>query len=178
MQASLVTRVRCLAGPIGFAAVALGMLASVRADDAGPERTPTPARTAVLVRAPTEQVRATVVDWSGYRGIRRYSPYYAPYYSPGYSVYRPYYYGNYAYRPWYARPYAYAYGYPGYAPPYYRYPTYAYSAYALYGPHAWGGFYPPPVVAAPFAAPPVVVAPQVSSTEAGTAADYVGCFYW
>ena len=176
MPASLVTRRRYLVGAFGIAAVALGMLASVRADDAPPERMPTPARTAVLVRAATEQVQATAVDWSGYRGIRRYSPYYAPYYAPGYAFYRPYY-GNYAYRPWYARPYAYAYGYPGYAPPYYRYPTYAYSGYALYGPYAWDGFYRPPIVVAPFA-PSSVVAPQVSSTAAGTTADYVGCFYW
>ncbi len=135
-----------------------------------------PARTAVLARSADEpHVPVREVDWSGYRGIRRYSPYYYP----AYAGYAPYYYGNYAYRPWYARPYAYAYGYPGYAGPFYRgwYPRFGYPAvgYPAYAPYAWGGFFAPPVVG-PFV--PAVVGPQVSSTGSAVATDYVGCYYW
>lgn len=109
-------------------------------------------------------------DWSGYRGIRRPSPYYYPAYAP----YPPFYYGHYAYRPWYARPYAYAYGYPAYAPPIYGPPIYGPRWYGYYGyaPYAWGGFYPPAVAA------PMWVSPQVSWTAPAAAADYAGCFYW
>lgn len=175
MQPNVVRPVRRFAGALSFALAMLALLASVSADEGDSRGKPTPARTAVLARTrDAGDVRATPVDWSGYRGIRRYSPYYVPGYVPGYAVYRPYYYGNYAYRPWYARPYAYAYGYPGYAPPYYRYPAYAYSAWAVHAPYAWGGFYPPAVAVAP----PVVAAPQVYSTRPAAAADDVGCFYW
>ncbi|MEX2185599.1 MAG: hypothetical protein WD875_02350 [Pirellulales bacterium] len=133
-----------------------------------------PVRTAILRSEPEAPVRAQLVDWSGYRGIRRYSPYYYP----AYAGYSPYYYGNYAYRPWYARPYAYAYGYPAFAPPVYA-PRgwyrgyYGYNGYAPYAaPYAWGGFYPPVV------SPSVLVSPQVSWTAPAASADYVGCFYW
>ncbi len=127
-----------------------------------------PAQTAVLRSEPDAPVRARPVDWSGYRGIRRYSPYYYP----AYASYRPYYYGHYAYRPWYARPYANFYGYPAYAPPFYATRGW-YRGYAPYaGPYAWHGFYPPAVY------PPVVVSPQVSWTAPAAAADYAGCIYW
>jgi hypothetical protein len=133
-----------------------------------------PARTAVLRSDHDAPVRAQPVDWSGYRGIRRYSPYYYPAYTP----YPPFYYGHYAYRPWYARPYAYAYGYPAYAPPLYGYRAfYGYrGGYYGYAPYAWGGFYPPLM-----ASPAIVasqVSPQVFWTPPAAAADYAGCFYW
>jgi hypothetical protein len=129
-----------------------------------------PTKTAQLSRPAATGANVRAVDWSGYRGIRRYSPYYYP----GYSAYSPYYYGNYAYRPWYARPYAYAWGYPGYAGPVYRswYPAFVNPAYL---PYSWGAYYPPPV-AAPM--PAAVYPPQVFSIPPGGAADYVGCFYW
>jgi hypothetical protein len=178
---------------IAACAVMFGAVAALRCAPAFAAETKkaVPARTAVLARSPGEtNVPARQVDWSGYRGIRRYSPYYYP----GYAAYSPYYYGNYAYRPWYARPYAYAYGYPGYAGPFYRagYPRFAYPGYAYpgfrypgfagigypaYAPYAWGGFYPPPI-AAPVVVGPAIVGPQVSSTGSADAADYVGCYYW
>jgi hypothetical protein len=167
--------VRCATAVAGM----LAILNAAQADDQAEANDKAndkaiPARAAILARSSsTEAVRAVAVDWSGYRGIRRYSPYYAP----GYSMYPPYYYGNYAYRPWYARPYANPYGFPAYAPPLYRYSPYGYAAaYGLYG---WGGFYPPPI-AAPFPAVigPQFSRPQVSSTGPAAAADYVGCFYW
>jgi hypothetical protein len=147
---------------------------AARADDATrADKKPIPARTAVLYRANADEtVRVQQVDWSGYRGIRRYSSSYLA----GYGYHPGYYYSNYAYRPWYTRPYAYAWGYPGYAPPAYRYAPYGYAGYwPGYLPYAWGGPYPPPI-AAP--APLVVAPPQVSSTVPAADAEYVGCFYW
>jgi hypothetical protein len=173
---------------IAACAVMLGAVAALRCAPAFAAETnkAVPARTAVLARSPGEtNVPARQTDWSGYRGIRRYSPYYYP----GYAAYSPYYYGNYVYRPWYARPYAYAYGFPGYAGPFYRagYPRFAYPGFAYpgfagigypaYAPYAWGGFYPPPI-AAPVVVGPAVAGPQVSSTGSSHATDYVGCYYW
>lgn len=130
---------------------------------------PTPARTAELRGDSDAPLRVQPADWSGYRGIRRYSPYYYPTYAP----YPPFYYGHYVYRPWYARPYAYAYGYPAYAPPIYRYPIYPYRGWVYgYGPYAWGGLYPPAIAA------PAVVSPQVFWTPPAADADDAGCFYW
>jgi hypothetical protein len=173
-----------------IAATVCGMHFATHAAEKDPARESKkaiPARTAVLDRATiTSSVRAQYVDWSGYRGIRRYSPWYLA----RYGYYPPYYYGNYAYRPWYARPYAYAWGYPAYAPPPYRYAPYGYAGFwPGYLPYAWGGPYPPPIaapgivapgiVAPGIVAPGVVVArPQVSSTVPAADAEYVGCFYW
>jgi hypothetical protein len=128
------------------------------------------ARTAVLRGDRDAPVCVQPVDWSGYRGIRRYSPYYYP----AYAAYPPFYYGHYAYRSWYARPYAYAYGYPAYAPPLYGYRAfYGYrGGYYGFAPYAWGGFYPPVM------ASPAIVSPQVFWTPPAAAADYAGCFYW
>jgi hypothetical protein len=160
-------------------------------DGAESARRTVSATTAVYRHAPGEQTAAVAVDWSGYRGIRRYPVYaWAPYaplpaYSAAYYYHRPWYVGAYATPyPLWNYPAAYGFGYRSYGWGY----AGGWPAWGAYG--NWANGRPGCLVMLGMTEPVGDVAraaadssltnpPSTNSSPAAAGQDeYSGCYYW